>query len=148
MKPQVTWILIADGGHARVLAHTGPGKPLEAVKGLNFSQDPLSGQELATGLQSGRAAGGAHGAGNGPELNPSDKTEAGFIKGVVERLVVEQRHGRFDRLVIAAPPQALGDIRMALTPQLKEVVMAELHKDLTNIPGDKLPSHFEDILAV
>lgn len=148
MKPQITWILIADGGHARVLSHSGPGKPLEGVKGLTFSQDPLSGQEVATGLQGGPGSAGSHGVGNGTHKDPAGKSEAAFVKGVAEQLGLEFQRGRFNRLVIAAAPQALGDIRQALTPQLKEVVMAELPKDLTNIPSDRLPSHFEDILAV
>ena len=33
MKPTTTWILIADGAHARLFANHGPGKGIEAVQG-------------------------------------------------------------------------------------------------------------------
>ncbi len=55
----------------------------------------------------------------------------------VERLaeVLEQRlAGSFDRLVIAAAPTALGDLRPALSDGVKDSIIAEMPKDLTNIP--------------
>ena len=45
MKKTVTWILIADGTQARVLEHTGPGKGLIMVKGLDWSIPPLQRQD-------------------------------------------------------------------------------------------------------
>ena len=150
MKSQVTWILIADGGQARVLAHSGPGKPLQAVDGLDFSQAHLKGQDIQSD-KDGRLGGGNVGRSANaaePETNPVDKREADFVQRVVEHLSEALQHGRFDRLVIAAAPQALGDIRKSLSPQLKDVVMAELPKDLTNTPTGKLADHFSDVLAL
>ena len=56
--------------------------------------------------------------------------------------------GRFDRLIIAAAPTALGDIRPALSNGVKETIIAELPKDLTNIPRPQLDRHFETLLPI
>ena len=63
-------------------------------------------------------------------------------------LNAKQQAGEFDRLVIAAAPAALGDIRPALSDEVKETILAEMPKDLTNIPIPKLAEHFDGLLAV
>lgn len=149
MKAKVTWILIADGAQARVLAHDGPGKGLSAVKGLKFEQEPLKNQEIVTDRQ-GRSFS-SMGAGRSayePDVSPEDYREQQFVERVAERLAEHHRNGEFDRLIIAADPTSLGNIRGKLSKQVQEAVVAELPKDLTNIPTPKLGSHFEDILAV
>ncbi len=45
----------------------------------------------------------------------------------------------FDRLMIVAPPFALGDLRAALSEQMKPHIYAELGKDLTKTPAAELP---------
>jgi len=56
--------------------------------------------------------------------------------------------GRFDRLVIAAAPAALGDIRPALADEVRQVILAEIPKDLTNVPLPHLGPHFEGLIAI
>ena len=40
MKPTTTWILIADGAHARLFANHGPGKGIEALEAINGDHRP------------------------------------------------------------------------------------------------------------
>ena len=54
----------------------------------------------------------------------------------------------FERLVIAAAPTALSDLRPALSEAVKATIIAELPKDLTNIPTAKLAEHFDGLIAV
>jgi protein required for attachment to host cells len=56
--------------------------------------------------------------------------------------------GAFSRLILAAAPNALGDMRKAMTPAVKETLMAELPKDLTNLPKPELDRHFASMLAI
>ena len=46
MKPTTTWILIADGAHARLFANHGPGKGIEAVQGGVINGDHRPDHEL------------------------------------------------------------------------------------------------------
>ena len=72
----------------------------------------------------------------------------GTVKGIAEQLETMRQQGRFDRLIIAAAPSALGDLRPALSDQVKQTIMAELPKDLTNVPKGQLERHFEQLLPV
>jgi protein required for attachment to host cells len=149
MKAKVTWILIADGAHARVLENGGPGKGLSPVKGLKFEQEPLKNQEIVTDRPGRSFSSVGHGrSAYEPEISPEDYREQRFVETVAEQLDVHHRAGAFDRLIIAADPTSLGNIRGKLSKQVQETVVAELPKDLTNIPMPKLGSHFADILAV
>jgi protein required for attachment to host cells len=132
-----------------VLENGGPGKGLSAVKGLSFEQDALKNQDIVTDRQgrsfssvgSGRSA-------YEPDKSPEDLREQQFVERVAEELDAHLRSGDFDRLVIAADPTSLGNIRGKLSKPVADAVVAELPKDLTNIPTAKLGSHFEEVLAI
>jgi protein required for attachment to host cells len=144
MKPMITWILIADGGQARVFEHTGPGKGLVPVKGFSMEDDHVRARDIVTD----RPGRGGAGGNFEPRTNPVEQREAVFVKNVAEKLNRHCSDGDFQRLVIAAAPVALGEIRPYFSAELKKAILAEVPKDLTNIPMAKLPAHFEDVLPV
>ena len=149
MKKSVTWVLIADGAQARVLEHTGPGKGLKQVEGLDWGMEPLQAQDLVTDRPGSKGGGGgqAHG-GMERKTDPVAYRETEFVKAVAATLDRQQQSGAYDRLVIAAAPIALGDLRKAMTAGVKKTVVAELDKDLTNLPTAQLDKHFEGILSM
>ncbi len=149
MKAKTTWILVADGAQAKVFEHMGPGKGLRAIDDLMFEQEPLQAQEIMAD-RPGRSFASAGSARSAMEYSsdPVQVRERRFVENVAEELDKQLQKGAFDRLIIAAAPTALGDLRPALSKGLKDVVMAELPKDLTNVPTPKLEGHFADILAV
>jgi protein required for attachment to host cells len=56
-------------------------------------------------------------------------------------LLHERLHAKsFDRLVVAAPAVTMGDLRAALSDQVKAVIAAELVADLTKTPVAELPA--------
>jgi protein required for attachment to host cells len=148
MKKTVTWILIADGAQARVLENTGPGKGLQQLTGLDWSIEPLQAQDIVTD-KPGRSHSsvGSSRSGMEPKTDPVAHREAEFVRDLIARLDKKAQEGAFDRLVIAAAPIALGEIRKAMSPQLKKLVVAELNKDLTNLPTAQLDQHFDGIIA-
>lgn len=149
MKPTITWILIADGARARVVAHAGVGKGLSEVNGLEFSQEPLKAQDIMADKQGRSFSSGGHGrAAMEIPTDPVEKREADFVSGLARMLDEKLKEKAFDRLIIAAAPQALGTLRKSISAPVKKMVMAEIPKDLTNIPNGDLGKHFEDILAV
>ncbi|WP_224703025.1 host attachment protein [Devosia aquimaris] len=148
MKKTITWILIADGAQARVLENTGPGKGLAQVKGLDWSIEPLQAQDIVTD-RPGRSFSSA-GPGRSamePKTDPVEHRETEFVKSVAATLDAKLQEGAFDRLVVVAAPIALGDLRKAMTPNVQKAVMAEINKDLTNLPTAQLPQHLEGVLA-
>lgn len=149
MKAKVTWILIADGATAKVFEHSGPGKGLKAVDGLMFEQESLKAGEIMAD----RPGRGYSSVGHGRSAmeyssDPVAVRERRFVERVAEELERKHRQHAFDRLIVAAAPAALGDLRPVLGKGLRDTIMAELPKDLTNIPTAQLEAHFSELLPI
>lgn len=149
MKPVKTWILLADGARARVFENLGPGKGLQHLPKLDMQQEPLQTRDIVSDQQ-GRSFSSASSARSAmePGTDPAEKREEDFIKGVADRLASQLQRGAFDRLVVAAAPSALGDLRRHINDHVRKTILAELPKDLSNTPTKELPSHFADVLAL
>ncbi|MDB5585444.1 MAG: host attachment protein [Devosia sp.] len=149
MKKTVTWVLIADGAQARVLQHNGPGKGLTQVDGLDFAMDTKQAQDIMAD-RPGRSyqSNGAARSSMEPKTDPVAYRETQFVRSLADMLDRQQQKGAFDRLVIAAAPIALGDIRKAMSAGVKKTVVAELDKDLTNLPTLQLDKHLDGILSI
>jgi protein required for attachment to host cells len=150
MKRIVTWILVADGDQAKLFEHDGPGRGLHAIDGLQFEQAHLRAREIMADKPGRAGAGNAPGSRSAMEYHsdPVDVRERRFLEGVADMLNAKCLEGAFDRLVVAAAPAALGELRAALSDQVKKTMLAELPKDLTNIPIPKLAEHFDGLIAV
>ena len=150
MKAKTTWILIADGAQAKVFEHSGPGKGLRVVDDMHFEQEPLQAQEIMADRPGRASSGGGVGARSAMEYSsdPVAVRERRFVENVAEELEKHLQAGEFERLIVAAAPTALGDLRPAFSKGVKDTIVAELPKDLTNIPTAKLEAHFEGLLAI
>lgn len=149
MKPTVTWILIVDGAQAKVFAHKGAGSGLTPVPDLLFEEQPLKAREIMAD-KPGRSFSSKGSSRSAIEYSsdPVDVRETRFVKSVAEALDRKCQESAFSRLIIAAAPSALGDLRGALSDRVKETVIAEMPKDLTNLPTDQLEKHFDDVLVM
>jgi protein required for attachment to host cells len=152
MKPTTTWILIADGAHARLFSNSGPGKGIEAVEGGVINGDHRPDHELVRdGL--GRSFESSGSAGDmrhaiEPRTDPHRELKRDFAKHLGKVLAQGLANKSYDRLVIVAPPTALGDLRHALSEPVKHAVYAELDKDLVKTPTAELPSHLGAVMAI
>ena len=150
MKPTVTWIVIADGDQAKIFEHDGPGKGMHALKDLMSEQAHLKAADIMAdkpGRSSNPSSPGTRAAVD-YKTNPVDVRERRFVEQLAETLEKKRSEGRFQRLVIAAAPAALGDLRPALSDAVKQTIIAELPKDLTNIPTPQLAEHFDGLIAI
>ena len=150
MKPTKTWIVIADGDTAKIFEHDGPGKGLHIIKELTLEQAHLrSGDIMADrpGRASNPSSPGSRAAVD-YRTDPAQARERKFVEHLADVLDHQHREGAFERLVIVAAPKALGDLRPALSEAVKGTILAELPKDLTNLPTIKLAEHLEGVLAV
>jgi protein required for attachment to host cells len=128
--PSTVWVLVCDGGRSQVLAGEGRASALALVPGsvrTNDAPDPGADRhgERATGHAStgqGRYSVDEH-------ADPRRAMEAAFLREQLAWLM--QRDGEFDRLVIVAPPRALGEIRDCIAPALQAKLAVEIAADLT-----------------
>jgi protein required for attachment to host cells len=66
-----------------------------------------------------------------------------FAKEIADVLYTAAHRGQYSKLVIAAPPMIMGDLRKAMHKEVSDKVVAEVSKDLTNMP----PPEIERILS-
>ena len=150
MKPTKTWIVLADGDQAKIFEHDGPGKGLHIVKDVKLEQDHLTAQDIMADRPGRSYSSAGPGARSAVEYHsdPVAVRERRFVERLAQVLDDKHTEGAFTRLVIAAAPTALGDLRPALSEAVKATIIAELPKDLTNIPTAKLAEHFDGLIAV
>ena len=142
-----TLILIADGAKAVIYKYNGPNNKLAPIKGGKLSHVNELSQDLVT-TKRGRMP--DNGAGQCSALerptDPHEHEKHVFAKEIAD--FVNGKEPSFDRLIIAAAPKVLGDLRQLLSTNVKNKVSAELDKDLTHIPLIELPEHLQDVLNI
>lgn len=135
MPDSVTWVLVADGARAQIFARRGSAPDLEPVATRacaasraperdHFSDRPGRSFESAPPTRHGLAT-------------PSDPhllARRRFAKELAALLEQGRRENAFDRLILVAPPPALGDLRASLSPACIRLICAEIGSDLTRTP--------------
>jgi protein required for attachment to host cells len=61
-----------------------------------------------------------------------------FAKDVADALYAAAHGDKFSQLILVAPPMTLGDLRKQLHPEVADKVVADLAKDLTNMPSHEI----------
>jgi len=145
MKPVNTWIVLADATTFRLAANQGPGKGVYGLPDPGLVAPPVTALSDEPGMTN-APAGPNRGGISHPDLK--GQAQAGFADVIVRFLDAARRKKRFQRFILIAPPAMLGVLRQQLTPQLQDVLHADIAKDLTHVPLDDLPGHLADVLAV
>ena len=142
MKSTRTWILIADGRTAQIVENTGPGHGIAAIPGQQFNAPPKKEYSDSEGRAFDSVGSQRH-----KQVSHFSKDDE-FARNLVAVLEKSQKQNRFDRLILCASPEMLGQLRPLLNEQLQSTLHAEIAKNLTKIPLLDLPRYFEGALAV
>ena len=137
-KHPVTWIAVADGARARILATTN-SRDLTMVEQLSSAEAHVRTHDLVAD-RSGRSHESAASAHHAIEArhDPHALAKEAFLRGIAGRLLCAAQDNRFDRLVLVAPRRQLGALRACLDDQVRKKVTAEHGKDLTKLPAIEL----------
>jgi protein required for attachment to host cells len=147
MKSRPTWVLIADGGHAKVFAASAGNAKLTAVADMTFSIDLPATRDMLSD-RPGRAFESQGRARHAKEnrSDPHRELKRAFAKKLGGILKAKLAENRFERLILVAPPPALGDLRAMLPKSVLGTVTAELAQDLVKLPQRALAQHLQDVL--
>jgi protein required for attachment to host cells len=139
MKKIHTCILIADGGHAKFFLNDGVKKGLSLMNPgvynndhhLSEIHDTESDRHITT-----------------PRTNLHEHEKKEFAAKIAE-ITNKKCHDRlFDRLVLVAPAKTFHEIKEHLSHEAKKLLYAEVHKDLTKTPIEKIPEILEDFIVL
>ncbi|MBB6244945.1 host attachment family protein [Rhodanobacter sp. MP1X3] len=118
--PTGTWVIVADGTHARLFHNVGKGDALRLMQEdiMKFEVTDEQGQG-----PSGHRP---------PEESPEQNDEATFAKQLVHRLNAAALKQEFEHLFLIADPKTLGEVRPQLHAETTKRITGELAKTLTN----------------
>lgn len=142
-----TWVLIADSEKALFLRNDlDEMTPDLNVVRIEEQENPSDREQSAN--RPGRMQ--DTGVGQRSALDDTDWHELAkerFADDLADILYKQAHKGAFKRLVIVAAPQTLGALRPKLHKEVVEKVVAEVDKDLTNHPLDKVEAMLKAELA-
>ena len=149
MKAKKTWVLVADGARAYIVTSEGVGGGLKPAMNYDFAASHAPSQAFGSD-RPGRAADKAGGSSHAyePRIDWHTFEKSRFAKSMAEVLDKAADGKSFDRLVLVAPPVTLGALRKALNAKTRNLVSAELGKDLTHLTIHQLPQHLEKIMVI
>ncbi|MAQ85156.1 MAG: Host attachment protein [Maritimibacter sp.] len=142
-----TWVLIADGEKALFLRNDLDEENLDLNVVRIEEQDNPSDREQSAN-RPGRMQ--DTGVGQRSALDDTDWHELAkerFADDLADILYKQAHKGRFDEIVICAAPKTLGELRDKLHKEVASKVIAEIPKDLTNHPLDKVEQMLSTELA-
>ena len=138
------WFLLADGRRARVLVEERRGATLQDDWQMEISDDDLYDPQDRPPRGFGSVGNGRHAMDKGRNLH--EQEEGNFLKRVAERVAEADKRKKFEHLVIAAPPRALGALRDMLPAGARARIRAETPKDLIDEDDASLRDRLRDLL--
>ena len=128
----LTWVVVADSGRCRIFSLAANNADLEELEGAVNPAARLHEGDI-TGDRPGMAF---DGKGRGRHAMPSKHSAKGhaeeaFANSLAATLNDAQLGGRYERLVLFAPPHFLGVLRSQLDPAVANRVKASVDGDVT-----------------
>ena len=132
------WVMVGDGEKALFFRNEGDGVyPNLEVVDVWAQENPKTAEQGTDRPGRAHSSVGMHRSAM-QETNWHKLEKHRFAKEIAEALYTAAHRGRYSKLVIAAPPMTMGDIRKALHKEVSDKVVAEISKDLTNMPKDEI----------
>lgn len=151
--PTEALVMVGDGARALFLRNTGtPLEPRLEFENIMSQENPATrdqGTDRPTrGAKFGNAPSSQAGA---PRSNIEQDdwhqlNEDRFAKDMAERLYELAHAGRYQHLVIVAPPRALGALRQQLHAEVLQRVVAEVPKEFAGAPIARIQEELSRIL--
>lgn len=128
-----TWVLVVDGARGLVLVNEGTAAEprLETHKTYHLDNSATHEQGRDRPGRVHESTGARRSATETPDLH--QRAEDRFVEGILAELAREAAAGAFKKLVIVAPPIALGKARKSLDPKLAALVVEEIAADYTKM---------------
>lgn len=128
------WVAVLDGAHGLILVNEGTAETPRLTVRRRYDQENPPSHEQGRD-QPGRVhefTGQHRSSVEAPD--PHQKAEDRFVAAIAADLEKEAAAEAFERIVIAAPPVALGVMRKAIGPELQRRIVKEISADYVKTP--------------
>ena len=139
--PWESWVVVCDGAKALILQNAGDAQLMNLQVRETLTQPNQPTREIGTD-KPGRsyAPDGLSGSAM-EETDWQDQAEEEFLKEVAGKLDELVHEKEASRIILVAPPRALGMLRPNLSVDAQAAISAEVVKDYTNLPVDQIERH-------
>ncbi len=146
-KRKTTWIVVADGSRARILASEGPATKMSVIDERDWPAARQSTKDLGTD-RPGRTGESATPARHAiePRIDWHEQEKARFAGEMAKLLNTAAAQRRFDALILVAPSRILTEIGRHLDSGARGKVINEVAKDLTRVPSGELPARLHPMI--
>jgi protein required for attachment to host cells len=135
-----TWIVVADGGHARILLNKHHDEGVSELPLVNKHDPRLAHHhsELAAGVH------------HTPVFKPSEEKrgEDKFLNTLAATVQTGVSKKECDQVVLVAPATAMGMLRKALSKDTHKHIVAEIVHDYTHQDNASVWKHVKDKLPL
>jgi protein required for attachment to host cells len=135
------WVVVCDGAKALILENAGDSvfpnlRTKEVHTQPNQSAREQGSDEPGRVFQS---VGNTRSAVEQTDWH--EQSEQQFLDALAGRLDAALNAGEAKTLVIVAAPRALGILRRVYSPQVRDAIRAEIHKDYVRLPLHEIEKH-------
>jgi protein required for attachment to host cells len=149
MRRDRTWIVVADGSHVAAMETAASDPKLRPVEDMFFATElPPTHEVVRDRIGRSFESVGPARHGKDRRTDPHRELKRQFAKKVSAALRTRLANGRFEHLILIAPPVTLGDLRAAFPKPLRDRIRAELPQDLVKMPARKLRRHLREALPI
>ncbi|MBB3394176.1 MULTISPECIES: host attachment family protein [unclassified Rhizobium] len=138
------WILVCDGSKALFLRNDGDAQDLNLVEVRTLINEGVPTHELGAD-RPGKvhaSADGVRSAVEAPDLH--ERQEEEFLANAAGETEADIRRGATQRLLLIAPPRALGFLRQHLGTATQAALVAEIAKDYTKMPVREIEARLQE----
>ena len=141
MKKPKLWYVIAEGGRARFVERDEEGA-FRTLSGFVSTELHKSTHELGRDRPA-RVKESASPTRSAiePRRDLHEAAKEDFIRTVADTLAGDLKDGKFDELVLVAPPGVIAELKGSLSKPTAKIVVGVLLKDLTKVPDHDLAGH-------
>lgn len=141
------WILVADRCQARLFNSTADRHGhYEEIKHFEDETGRRHRQDLESDKPGRISLPGKVRTSVEPHESPQHHAARGFAREICEYLDRSHCENRFNRLIMIAPPEFLGILRVQLTAGVKPRVTRELNKDFLSLSPSELQHRLTEVL--
>lgn len=130
-------VLVVDGAKAMVLRNDGDAVSPNLKLVWTYEQDsPATHEQGADTPGRTNDSFGRRSAMEQTDWHRLD--EAKFVRRVADDMAKDLAAGEFEKLVVVAPPIALGEFRKVVSDRVAKTIVLEIHKDMTKHIVDEI----------
>ena len=135
------WVVVCDGTKALILENVGDATfPNLRTREVYEHKAPAT-HELGSDAPGRTHNSVGHGQSAMEQTDWHDQEEQGFLADLIKKLDAAVEQQKVKRMIVVAPPRALGKIRPLYSHALRAAVKREIDKDFVKLPVHEIEKH-------